>query len=85
MFWLGQILALPYIELPEVPLVPGADWSPTLKPFGSLWVLGVAVGAWLSLRQGRRQALDREALVSLMFWMMGSAFVGGHVLASSTR
>ena len=78
---------IPYIKPGELPLIPkdffghGIPSIPiSIKPFGALVATGVYVGAWLALRQARRLGLDEKALVSFIFWVVGTGFVLGHVL-----
>lgn len=78
---------LPYLHVPDLVLLPqgvlGGNFPPapfSLKPFGTLVAIGVYFGAWLAMRQGRRLGLDEKKLMSFMVWVVGSGFVGGHVL-----
>lgn len=78
---------IPYVKVPELTIVPaeffGSHLPPvpiSIKPFGALVATGVYLGAWLSVRQGRRLGLDEKALVSFIFWVVGIGFVLGHVL-----
>jgi phosphatidylglycerol:prolipoprotein diacylglycerol transferase len=77
---------IPYIDLPEVTLIPaemfGRGLPPSavsLKPFGTLVAIGAYVGAYLALRQGQRLGLHQAAVSSFVFWIAAFGFVGGHV------
>jgi phosphatidylglycerol:prolipoprotein diacylglycerol transferase len=77
---------VPYLHVPDLVLVPKgalgnfppADFS--LKPFGTLVAIGVYLGAYLAIRQGKRLGLDEKKLLSFIVWVVGIGFVGGHVL-----
>jgi phosphatidylglycerol---prolipoprotein diacylglyceryl transferase len=77
---------VPYLHVPDFVLLPKgtfgnfppADFS--LKPFGTLVAIGVYLGAWLAIKQGRRLGLDERKLMSFIVWVVGVGFVGGHVL-----
>ena len=77
---------IPYLTVPELPLIPKglfgsfppADVS--IKPFGTLVAIGVYLGAWLAVRQGRRLGLEERTLVSFIFWVVITGFLLGHVL-----
>ncbi|HMJ13092.1 MAG TPA: prolipoprotein diacylglyceryl transferase family protein, partial [Polyangiaceae bacterium] len=78
---------IPYFHLPDILLVPaglfGARFPSeaiSIKPFGALVATGIYLGAFLAIRQGKRLGMDERALVSLIFWAVGMAFVGAHVL-----
>lgn len=77
---------VPYIEVPELILIPRGsfgDFPPvhfSLKPFGMLVATGVYLGSYLAIRQARRLGLDERALMSFIVWVVGFGFVGGHVL-----
>lgn len=78
---------IPFWVLPELPLIPrGAlgSWGPaydiSIKPFGSAVALGVYLGIWVTLRQGRRLGLDEGKLSSLVAWVVGGGFVAAHLL-----
>jgi phosphatidylglycerol---prolipoprotein diacylglyceryl transferase len=78
---------LPYIELPELVLLPrnlfGPGFPPaafSIKPFGTLVALGVYLGSYLAIRQARKLGVDERTLMSFVVWLVGFGFVGGHVL-----
>ncbi len=78
---------IPYIQIPELVLIPrdwfGGGFPPapfSIKPFGTLVAIGVYLGAYLAVRQGKRVGLDERALTSFIFWAVGGGFIGGHVL-----
>jgi phosphatidylglycerol:prolipoprotein diacylglycerol transferase len=77
---------IPYLELPELPLLPAraiGDFPAetlTLKPFGTLVALGVYVGAWLAVREGRRRGYSERELMAFITWVLAGGFIGGHVL-----
>lgn len=77
---------IPFIQLPDWELIPkgffGGNFPPapfSFKPFGTLVAIGVYIGAWLSLRHGRRRGLDERKLMSFIMWVGGAGFLGGHV------
>jgi phosphatidylglycerol:prolipoprotein diacylglycerol transferase len=77
---------IPFIQIPDWELIPkgffGGTFPPapfSFKPFGTLVAVGVYVGAWLSLRHGRRRGLDDRVLMSFMVWIGAGGFLGGHV------
>ena len=77
---------IPYLELPELPLLPArtiGDFPAetlTLKPFGTLVALAVYVGAWLAVREGRRRGHSERELMGFITWVVAGGFIGGHVL-----
>lgn len=78
--------AIPYIELPELSLLP-ARWigdfpaqAVTLKPFGTLVAIAVYVGALLAVREGRRRGHPERELMAFVTWVVAGGFIGGHVL-----
>ena len=78
--------AIPYLTLPDLVILEagalGGGFPPApfaVKPFGTLVALGVYLGAYLAVRQGRRLGFDEKALVSFMVWVGVGGFVGGHV------
>ncbi len=78
---------IPYLHLPDLVLLPqgalGGNFPPapfSLKPFGTLVAIGVYLGAFLAVRQGKRLGLDEKKLMSFIVWCVGSGFVGGHIL-----
>ncbi len=78
---------IPYINIPNLPILPrgyfGGNFPPapfSIKPFGTLVAIGVYLGAYLAVKQGKRVGLDERALTSFIFWVVGIGFVGGHML-----
>lgn len=78
---------IPYIDLPELVLLkPGALWAGfppepfSIKPFGTLVAIGVYVGAYLAVRQGKRLGIHERSLTSFIFWVVAGGFIGGHML-----
>lgn len=78
---------IPFIHIPELVLIPkdwfGGGFPPapfSIKPFGTLVAIGVYLGAYLAVRQGKKLGLDERALTSFIFWAVGGGFIGGHVL-----
>lgn len=77
---------IPYVQLPELTLIPrnfiGAFPAEPLsiKPFGTLVVMGIYLGAHLAARQGRRMKLDANELSRFITWAVVAGFIGGHVL-----
>ena len=78
---------IPYVHIPDLTLLPqgsvNGHFPPaplSLKPFGTLVAIGVYVGAYLAVKQGKRQGLDEKVLMSFIIWVVGAGFIGGHVL-----
>jgi phosphatidylglycerol---prolipoprotein diacylglyceryl transferase len=77
---------IPYLSVPELPLIPKGlfgNFPPadiSIKPFGTLVAIGVYLGAWLAVRQGKRLGLEERTLVSFIFWVVLTGFLLGHVL-----
>lgn len=78
--------AIPYLTLPDLVILDagalGGGFPPApfaVKPFGTLVAMGVYLGAYLAVRQGRRLGFDEKTLVSFMVWVGVGGFVGGHV------
>jgi phosphatidylglycerol:prolipoprotein diacylglycerol transferase len=77
---------IPYLELPELPLIPARLFGDfpaetvTLKPFGTLVALGVYVGATLAVREGRRRGYPERELMAFVTWVAAGGFIGGHML-----
>jgi len=82
---------IPYVVVPELPLsflryvpVLGDKLDPnnplTIKPFGALVAVGVAVAWWLAVRNARERGLDTKKLDKFMQWSVGTGFVMAHVL-----
>lgn len=76
---------IPYVEIPELVLVPRGSikgfppFDLSLKPFGMLVALGVYLGTYLALRHGRRAGLSEAKLTSFIVWVVACGFVGAHV------
>ena len=78
---------IPYIDLPDLQIIPkdiiGGNFPPaplSFKPFGTLVAIGVYLGAYVMLRQGKRLGFNQQALTSFMIWVLAGGFIGGHVL-----
>lgn len=77
---------IPYVHLPEFTILPrhfirGFPADPlSIKPFGTLVVIGIYVGSHLAIRQGERMRLDTNKLGSFITWGVIAGFIGGHVL-----
>ena len=77
---------IPYITLPELPLVPAGlfrGFPPvpiSIKPFGALVATGVYFAAYLTVRRARRIGLQERVMTSFIAWGLGLGFVGAHVL-----
>ena len=75
---------IPYLELPEIPLLPagtfGNEHAVSIKPFGTLVAIGVYFGAYLAIRQARKLGLSPAAASSFVVWVVSAGFIGGHVL-----
>lgn len=78
---------LPYVELPEIPVLPshvlGASVPAvpvTVKPFGAIVLVAIAVGVVLSMRQAKRQRLARSELVGFLYYVLIGGFLGGHIV-----
>lgn len=68
---------LPYLDLPEIVLLPAGSWGPgsaplSLKPFGILVASGVYLGALCATRYGRRRGIDSRVLTSFIFHVVGA-------------
>jgi phosphatidylglycerol:prolipoprotein diacylglycerol transferase len=78
--------AIPYIQLPELVLIPKGFFGGfppaafSIKPFGTLVAIGVYVGSYLATKQGKRLGLNERALTSFIAWVVGIGFLGGHML-----
>ncbi|HEX6765454.1 MAG TPA: prolipoprotein diacylglyceryl transferase family protein [Polyangiaceae bacterium] len=76
---------IPYLELPELPILPAKilggfpEETLTLKPFGMLVALGAYTGTVAALRQARRLGSSPSAVLSLTGWVAVSALVFAHV------
>ena len=84
---MGHEPLIPFVEVRPLTLLEagglGGNFPPvplSFKPFGVLVAAGVYVGAYLAIRQGKRLGLDERRLLSFVAWVLGSGFVGGHVL-----
>ena len=82
---------IPFIQIPELPLsflkyIPLLNrvidplHPPTIKPFGTLVALGVYVGSVVAMRHARDRGLNEKKMSEFIFWTIGIAFIGGHVL-----
>lgn len=76
---------IPYITLPEIPLLPALDLGEnhfdgaSIKPFGALVALGVYLGFRFSMRQGARYGMPKATMESFFTWIIAGGFIGGHV------
>lgn len=79
--------AIPYIDIHPpftIPAnyfsdgVPPKDWG-FPQPFGLLVAIGTYLGAWLTMRHGRRRGLSDKALLNFILWVAAVGFIGGHV------
>jgi len=76
--------SIPYLELPELVLVPAGSLGNagplSLKPFGLLVSAGVYLGALSTTRYARRRGVSTAVIASFIYWVVGLGFVAGHVL-----
>jgi len=76
---------IPYITLPELPLLPAhlfKGFPPipiSIKPFGALVASGIFLASHLTLKRARRIGLDEKAMSSFIAWVVGFGLIGGHV------
>lgn len=81
-----SVPAIPYLRIPELVLIPKGFFGDfpagafSIKPFGTLVAIGVYVGSLLATRQGKRLGLSERVLASLITWVVGIGFLGGHML-----
>src|SRR5512144_3247217 len=66
---------IPYFEFPSLQLGPF-----TLQSFGIFAAAGVALAAWLLVREARRAGLDTAPLRDVPLWAIGGGVVGGHLM-----
>lgn len=77
---------IPYFDIPELTLLPARlvgefpSQPLSIKPFGTLVALGTYIGAYLAVVQGKRRGLSERALMSLILYVVVTAFVSAHVL-----
>jgi len=78
---------VPFVEIPDLVLVqghgPGGGFPEqpiSIKPFGVLVAIGVYVGAYLAIREGKRRGLDERELTSCLVWVVSFGFIGAHAL-----
>jgi phosphatidylglycerol:prolipoprotein diacylglycerol transferase len=82
---------IPFAQVPELPLsflkyIPLINRAidplhpPTIKPFGTLVAIGVYVGSVVAMRHARQRGLNEKKMSEFIFWTIGIAFIGGHVL-----
>lgn len=76
---------IPYVQPGELTLLArdaiGHGWPPvdlSIKPFGTLVAIGVALSTYLALRQARKLGFSERAFMSFAFWVLGFGFFGGH-------
>ena len=78
--------AIPYLQIPELVLVPKGFFGGfpsgafSIKPFGTLVALGVYLGSVLTTRLGKRLGLHERVLTSFVAWVIVVGFLGGHML-----
>lgn len=53
---------------------------PSIKPFGALVALGVAIGSKVAMNHARERGINEKKMSEFIFWVVASGFVGGHVL-----
>jgi len=76
---------IPYLQLPELVLIPKGFFGGfppsqfSIKPFGTLVAIGVYLGSYLATRQGKKLGLDERVLASFIAWVVGIGFLGGHM------
>jgi phosphatidylglycerol:prolipoprotein diacylglycerol transferase len=66
---------IPYFQLPSLQLGPF-----TLQSFGVLAAAGVAVSAWLLVRESERAGLDPRPMREVPIWALAGGMVGGHLM-----
>jgi len=77
---------VPYIEVPDIVLVPARSLGDfpaapiALRPFGTLVALGVYFGCASAVRHARQLGMSERAMVSFLTVIVVVSFVFGHVL-----
>jgi phosphatidylglycerol:prolipoprotein diacylglycerol transferase len=66
--------------IPAVEVFPLQIGPVSVQPFGLLVVLGLVAGYQVAKRRAPRFGVARADLDSFVWWMLGTAFVMGHVL-----
>jgi phosphatidylglycerol---prolipoprotein diacylglyceryl transferase len=78
--------AIPYLQLPELVLIPKGLFGGfpsgafSIKPFGTLVAIGVYLGSVLATRLAKRLGLHERVLTSFAAWVIVGGFLGGHML-----
>jgi phosphatidylglycerol:prolipoprotein diacylglycerol transferase len=66
---------IPYFQFPSLQLGPF-----TLQSFGVLAAAGVALAAWLLVREARRAGLDPTPLLEVPVWAIAGGILGAHLM-----
>jgi len=66
---------IPYFEFPSLQLGPF-----TLQSFGVLAAAGVALAAWLLVREAKRAGLDPTPLLEVPAWAIAGGILGAHLM-----
>lgn len=66
---------IPYFEFPTLRLGPF-----TLQSFGVFAAAGVALAAWLLVREARRRGLDPQPMRDAPVWALVGGMIGGHLM-----
>src|SRR5258708_3861736 len=66
---------IPYFQFPSLELGPF-----TLQSFGVLAAAGVALAAWLLVREARRAGLDPTPLFEVPTWAIAGGVLGAHLM-----
>ena len=66
---------IPYFEFPSVHLGPF-----TLQSFGVFAAAGVALAAWLLVREAKRRGLDLSPMRDAPVWALVGGMLGGHLM-----
>ncbi|MGZ6124462.1 MAG: prolipoprotein diacylglyceryl transferase, partial [Myxococcales bacterium] len=66
---------IPYFQVPSLQLGPF-----TLQSFGVLAAAGVALAAWLLVRESERAGLDPAPMREVPIWALAGGMVGGHLM-----
>jgi phosphatidylglycerol:prolipoprotein diacylglycerol transferase len=71
---------IPYIRVPDFPVVLPRIGTLPIHPFGVLVATGVLIGTALATRRAHKLGFDLDKLNSFITWMLVVGFIGGHVL-----
>lgn len=66
---------IPYFQFPSLQIGPFA-----LQSFGVLAAAGVALAAWLLVRESERAGLDPRPMREVPLWALAGGMVGGHLM-----